>query len=276
MRLAQCPRTTAVPRPTQTQVREPWRRIPVLRRPAEEKAGKGQCGEQSYFSHKTKDLISLATAIAVSAYTAITVFLWCNSTQQIAISRDAEIRQLRAYVGFTGDEIALVCTACDDPTKQSIRNRGITDDNYFATSLKNYGQTPLSTSWYIPTGKKNILAPNFQPLSPIKTARWIMSICRRPPLFEPPKKPVPAAIFSRKMMTNRNAQRIHSGHFVFVWTHRLYGRFQLASFPSNFAIAIPQTRRTRVGWLCAQSTTALLSMTANGKSNRLTFSYLSQ
>lgn len=50
-----------------------------------------------YFS-KPKNRISFLTLIAVSIYTGITLFLWCNSNEQVKVSRDTEERQLRAYV----------------------------------------------------------------------------------------------------------------------------------------------------------------------------------
>jgi hypothetical protein len=42
-------------------------------------------------------LISLFTLIAVSVYTGITILILCNSTSQLAVSRDNEKRSLRAY-----------------------------------------------------------------------------------------------------------------------------------------------------------------------------------
>jgi hypothetical protein len=73
---------------------------PILRREAEEKNLQKQCGEKPYFSNKTKDLVSLLTVIAIAIYTCITILLWCNSTKQLAVTRDTEVRQLRAYSRF--------------------------------------------------------------------------------------------------------------------------------------------------------------------------------
>ena len=72
--------------------------IPVAGRKAEKEPCSRNCCEETYFSHKTKDFISLFTLIAVSVYTGITILLWCNSNKQIIISADTEKRDLRAYV----------------------------------------------------------------------------------------------------------------------------------------------------------------------------------
>lgn len=55
-------------------------------------------GDQRGYWSKPEHWVSLLTLIAVSIYTGITALLWCNSNEQIAISRDNEHRQLRAYL----------------------------------------------------------------------------------------------------------------------------------------------------------------------------------
>jgi hypothetical protein len=89
--------------------------VPVSRGKTEEKSCKCKCQQNHYFSQKTKDFISLGTLIAVCVYTGITIALWCNGTQQLKVSRDTEIRQLRAYVVV--DSLTAILAATGIPTE---------------------------------------------------------------------------------------------------------------------------------------------------------------
>jgi hypothetical protein len=57
---------------------------------------------------KLENWVSLLTLFAVAIYTAITVLLWHNSNKQLAISRDTEERQLRAYVHVAGTDFSQI------------------------------------------------------------------------------------------------------------------------------------------------------------------------
>jgi hypothetical protein len=108
--------------------------VPVARGEAEIKPSKCECEQKPYFSKKKKDLISLFTLIAISVYTGITILLWCNSNRQIAVSRDTEQRQLRAYVFV---DTAQTVNIDDDITKDDT-----TALQSVIITTKNYGLTP--------------------------------------------------------------------------------------------------------------------------------------
>jgi hypothetical protein len=86
-----------------------------------------------YFS-KPKNWVALLTLIAVSIYTAITILLWCNSTKQVAVSRDTEIRQLRAYVFLSNVHIRV------DDAKNNLLEIDL--------AVKNFGSTPASDYFF--------------------------------------------------------------------------------------------------------------------------------
>ena len=66
----------------------PGKSIPVTRREAEVTPCKCKCEKQTYFTQRTKDIISLVTLIALGVYTAVTILILCNSQYQSKIIRN--------------------------------------------------------------------------------------------------------------------------------------------------------------------------------------------
>jgi hypothetical protein len=93
---------------------------------------------------KPRNKVGLATLIAVVAYTGITVLLWCTSQKQLAVSRDTEQRQLRAYVGITDVEIPDGFFEDKIPTLNvSLKNFGLTPAyNVKMSFATNFGSFP--------------------------------------------------------------------------------------------------------------------------------------
>jgi hypothetical protein len=96
--------------------------------------------------------------IAVSVYTGITILLWCNSTKQIAISRDTEQRQLRAYISVANGHIELT------------RGQNGGGKIIAFVEIKNSGQTPAYEvkSWFKPPQILDGTALPFDSPTPIK------------------------------------------------------------------------------------------------------------
>ena len=87
--------------------------------------------------------LELAGIVLLAAYTAITLLLLCTSQQQLSVSRDQEVRQLRAYVGPTYNSFGLCCPSCQQPiTKPQAVPECIPGADYVPFIVKNYGTTP--------------------------------------------------------------------------------------------------------------------------------------
>lgn len=94
---------------------------------------------------------SVWTGRGVLLYTVFTAAIMVASICTAIFSRwqattadDTEKRSLRAYVGIENDAFVVNCTACDDQTKQTIPERGLTEDNILIIKITNYGGTPAS------------------------------------------------------------------------------------------------------------------------------------
>jgi hypothetical protein len=107
----------------------------------------GQAPKKGYF-HKLKNWVSLFTLIFVGAYTVLTFCTLHTAQEQVAISRDVERRQLRAYVGL--QDAALQCPNCrvvnfeqPVPTNETT----VESADVFTIWAKNGGLTPAENTF---------------------------------------------------------------------------------------------------------------------------------
>jgi hypothetical protein len=82
-----------------------------------------------------KNWVRVLTLVFVGAYT---ILSYC----QLKLSENTARRQLRAYVGWTGNNVNLRCLSCGIPAKTTEKADDITTDNTVSIEIQNFGLTP--------------------------------------------------------------------------------------------------------------------------------------